>query len=64
MAKKFNATYDKDSLTTGSCAMVPGLGLHRLPDRQPLLQPHILLKEGFVAIVVMGPQPQVLLAPQ
>lgn len=57
MANKFNATHGKDSLTTGSCVMVPGLGLHRLPNRQPLSQPHILLEEGFVAIVVMGPQP-------
>lgn len=57
MANKFNATHGKDSLTTGSCVMVPGLGLHRLPNRQPLSQLHILLEEGFVAIVVMGPQP-------
>lgn len=50
MAKKFNVTHEKDSLTTSSCAMVPGLGLHSH-------KPHIFLKEGFVAIVVMGPQP-------
>lgn len=55
MAKKFNATHDKDSLTAGSCAMVPGLGLHTLPDRQPLSQPHILFKGRFCCHHCHGP---------